>query len=72
MLNLINYDAAERTVTTIVDDALVIERARTLAVTVWASHPSPYVHTLINTELLEQAILGAITRFVESAIDGQL
>jgi hypothetical protein len=27
---------------------------------------------LIDADLLEQAILGAITRFVETAIDGQL
>ena len=69
---LIHPTTTDRVVTTIVDHPIVRDFARRFASVVVFAAPTGNVRDLIDPELLEQAILGAITRFVESAIDGQV
>jgi hypothetical protein len=68
-------NSGERTdlvVAAIVDNPMVFEYVGRLADAISLATPTDQVFNLIDKALLEQAITGAVTRFVESAIDGQL
>jgi len=62
----------EQIVTAIMDAEFIHYSTQSLVNAVRVCAPSEDVQGLLDGELLTQAILGAVTRFVETAIDGQL